>query len=68
MFGLGTGEIIIVLIIALVVLGPEKLPKLSKALGDSIREFKKAMNDVTSQIVEKKEEADDSTNGIHRPN
>lgn len=67
MFGLGTGEIIIILVVALLVLGPAKLPEIARSLGKSIAELRKAMNDVTSQIVNDKEEADDSTNSIHRP-
>ena len=42
MFGFGMPEMIIVLIIALVVVGPSKLPQLGQALGSSIRNFKKA--------------------------
>ncbi len=42
MFGLGMPELIIILVIALVVFGPKKLPDLGKALGRSIAEFKKA--------------------------
>jgi sec-independent protein translocase protein TatA len=42
MFGFGMPEMIIVLVIALVVVGPSKLPQLGQALGSSIRNFKKA--------------------------
>jgi sec-independent protein translocase protein TatA len=42
MFGFGMPEMILVLIIALVVVGPSKLPQLGQALGSSIRNFKKA--------------------------
>jgi sec-independent protein translocase protein TatA len=42
MFGFGMPEMIIVLVIALVVVGPAKLPQLGQALGSSIRNFKKA--------------------------
>lgn len=42
MFGFGMPEMIVVLIIALVVVGPSKLPQLGQALGSSIRNFKKA--------------------------
>lgn len=47
MFGnLGPPELIIILVIALVVLGPGKLPEVGSALGKSIREFRKAAADV----------------------
>ncbi|GFO63385.1 twin-arginine translocase TatA/TatE family subunit [Geomonas paludis] len=42
MFGFGMPEMIIVLVIALVVVGPAKLPQLGQALGSSIKNFKKA--------------------------
>src|SRR3954470_18703002 len=45
-FNIGPGELIIVLIIALVVVGPGKLPDVGSALGKSIREFRKAASDV----------------------
>jgi TatA/E family protein of Tat protein translocase len=42
----GPTELIIILVIALVVLGPGKLPEVGSALGKSIREFRKAASDV----------------------
>ena len=46
-FNIGPGELIVILIIALVVLGPGKLPDVASSLGKSIREFRKAASDVT---------------------
>lgn len=40
MFGLGAPELLLILIIALVVFGPGKLPTIGRALGKSLREFK----------------------------
>ena len=45
MLGLGFGELIVIMIIALFFLGPKKLPELAKGLGQGIREFKKAVNE-----------------------
>jgi sec-independent protein translocase protein TatA len=58
MFGFGMPEMILVLVIALVVIGPAKLPQLGQALGSSIRNFKKssAGEDVV-QINEDKDKA-----------
>lgn len=42
MFGFGMPEMIIILVLALVVVGPAKLPQLGQALGSGIRNFKKA--------------------------
>ena len=44
---IGPGELILILIIALVVLGPGKLPDVAASLGKSVREFRKAASDVT---------------------
>jgi TatA/E family protein of Tat protein translocase len=42
MFGIGVPEMILILAIALIVIGPKKLPDLAKSLGRAMREFKKA--------------------------
>ncbi len=42
-FGIGPLEIVVVLIIALVVFGPKRLPELGKSLGEGIREFRGTM-------------------------
>jgi TatA/E family protein of Tat protein translocase len=44
---IGPGELIIILIIALVVLGPGKLPDVAASLGKSVREFRKAATDIS---------------------
>ncbi len=45
-FNIGPGELILVLIIALIVVGPGKLPDVGAAIGKSLREFRKAASDV----------------------
>ncbi len=50
MFGLGTGELLLVLFIALVFIGPKKLPELARGLGKGIREFQKAKDDFMDQV------------------
>jgi sec-independent protein translocase protein TatA len=47
-FGLHLPELIIVLVIALLVFGPKKLPEMGSAIGKSITAFKKGMNEVTA--------------------
>ena len=42
MFGIGAGEFIVILIVGLIVFGPEKLPELGKTLGKGLKEFRKA--------------------------
>jgi TatA/E family protein of Tat protein translocase len=46
MFGIGIPEILIILVVALLVLGPQKLPELAKALGRAMGEFKRATRDL----------------------
>ena len=46
MGSIGTQEIIIIFIIALIVFGPRKLPELGKTIGKGLAEFKKASNDL----------------------
>ncbi len=46
-FNIGPGELILFLVIALVVLGPGKLPDVAQSLGRSVREFRKAATDIT---------------------
>ena len=50
MFGLGTGELLLILFIALVFIGPKKLPELARGLGKGIREFQKAKDDFMDQV------------------
>lgn len=50
MFGIGVPELILILIIGLVVFGPGKLPEVGRALGRSLKEFKRA----TSEEIEDK--------------
>lgn len=52
MFGIGFPELVLILIVALIVLGPEKLPDLAKALGRAYTEFKRAGEDLKRSIAE----------------
>lgn len=46
-FNIGPGELILILIIALVLLGPARLPDVAQSLGKSLREFRKAATDIS---------------------
>ncbi|MDT8396130.1 MAG: twin-arginine translocase TatA/TatE family subunit [bacterium] len=50
MLGIGMQEIIIILVVALIVIGPKKLPDLARTLGKGLAEFKKAADDLQSTV------------------
>lgn len=52
MFGIGLPELIVIAVIALIVVGPKKLPDLAKSLGKGLSEFRRAADDVTENIKE----------------
>lgn len=52
MFDIGTQELIIIFIVALIVFGPKRLPELGRTLGKGIRELKSALSGVTESIEE----------------
>lgn len=50
MFNLGTPELIVILVVALIILGPKRLPELAKSLGRGLREFRKATEDIKDSL------------------
>lgn len=48
--GLGTPELIIIFVVALIVFGPRKLPELGRSLGRGLAEFKKTSNDLRNTL------------------
>ena len=49
-FNIGPGELLLILAIALLVIGPGRLPDVGAALGKSIREFRKASTDIQESV------------------
>jgi len=52
MFGLGTPEIILIVIVILVLFGAKKIPEFMQGIGKGVKEFKKATNDIEKEITE----------------
>jgi sec-independent protein translocase protein TatA len=50
MFGIGVPELLVILVVALVVLGPKRLPEVAKALGKGLAEFRRATSDLTEEL------------------
>jgi len=70
MFGIGMPELIIIMVIALIVIGPKKLPDLARALGRGMAEFRKATQeikdslDLDNEIQEVERDLADSVSGL----
>lgn len=59
--GIGVTELILILVIALVVFGPGKLPDVGRALGKSIREFRNAEKNIVENVTIEEKKSSDNT-------
>lgn len=50
MFGIGVPELLLILVLALIVFGPGKLPDVGKAIGKALNEFKNASREIEQEI------------------
>jgi Tat protein translocase TatB subunit len=50
MFGIGPMELVIILALALIVLGPQKFPEAGRAVGKAMREFRSMTSDITNDL------------------
>lgn len=50
MFGIGMPELMVIMVVALVVLGPKRLPEIARALGKGLAEFRRATSDVNEEL------------------
>ena len=73
MFGIGLPELIIIMVIALIIIGPSKLPDLARALGKGMAEFKKATQeikdslDVDQDFQDIRNDLSDTVSSLNRP-
>lgn len=65
--GFGSMEIFIILVIALVVFGPQKLPEMGRSLGKAIREFKSAGDEIKDEITKAADELEKDTDDKNDP-
>jgi len=50
MFGIGVPELLVIFVVALIVLGPQRLPEVAKFLGKALAEFRKATDDISEEL------------------
>lgn len=60
LFNLGTGEIIVIVLVILLLFGGKKIPELMKGVGKGVKGFKQGLNEVEDEI---KKASDDDTKG-----
>jgi len=58
MFGIGSTELLVILVVALIVIGPSKLPDIMRTLGKGMAEFRRMSNDVKSTLEAEVDRAD----------
>ncbi|MBP2241249.1 sec-independent protein translocase protein TatA [Cytobacillus eiseniae] len=55
---IGIPGLILILVLALIIFGPKKLPEIGRAFGQTLREFKKSTRELTSDVMEEFEDDD----------
>ena len=64
MFGIGMPELLLILALALIVLGPKKLPELAKALGKGLAEFRRATDEIKDEFRQMEREIDEPSTDV----
>jgi len=63
-FGMGPGELLVIMILALVLFGPGKLPEIAATVGRAVREFRNATRELTSEFEQAFREVQESTTEV----
>lgn len=69
-FGIGFGEVLLILIVALIIWGPRRLPEIARTLGKTARALRKATYDLTSAVTKEidiQEKEDKEKNRLSQP-
>lgn len=69
-FGIGFGEVLLILIVALIIWGPRRLPEIARTLGKTMRALRKATYDLTSAVTKEidiQEKEDKEKNRLSQP-
>jgi Tat protein translocase TatB subunit len=67
MFGIGITELLVILVVALIVLGPQRLPEVAKALGKGLAELRRASSGLTDELREAAQMLSEDDRTIRRP-
>lgn len=66
MFGIGMPELVVIMVVALIVLGPKRLPEAAKGLGRALREFRHATSSLTEELNDAQIMLDEETREAQR--
>jgi sec-independent protein translocase protein TatB len=66
MFGIGPTELVVILIIALLVLGPKRLPELARSLGKGLAEFRRATSDISREFDQARDALEEDARQLAR--
>jgi Tat protein translocase TatB subunit len=67
MFGIGMPELLLILGLALIVLGPKKLPELARALGKGMAELRRATDEIKDEFRQMENDIEDTAPDAKRP-
>ena len=67
MFNIGAGELIFIMVAALLVLGPQRLPEFARAIGKFVREFRRQTDDVRTVVEREFYKMDQEIHDVPRP-
>jgi Tat protein translocase TatB subunit len=66
MFGIGLPELLVILVVALLVLGPKRLPEVARTLGKGLAEFRRATADITDELRSAQDMIEQEARQTHR--